>query len=77
MADYVRSGIQKMMHNIEMDMYLGQWQRPHIRGLLYLLTKLSIKSAKEYRPGLIVEGLDATLSQVTFNSDHLNLWKAP
>ena len=76
--DHTLDATRYMLGELEKAMFQPQYTK-QAWALRELLSKLGIKSAKNnglvYGGVLQVESLEATLKNVTFNSNHLKLWK--
>jgi hypothetical protein len=66
--------VAKLSKALETDMFSSFAGREHERGLIKLLQKFGIKSAKHFHRPLIFEGLDATLKATSFNMSTLLKW---
>lgn len=76
--DHIQDATRYLCESLEKAMFAPEYTK-QAWALRELLSKLGIKSARNaglvYGGPLQMESLSATLKQVTFNSNHLQLWK--
>ena len=76
--DHIQDATRYLCESLEKAMFSPQYTK-QAWALRELLSKLGIKSAKNnglvYGGVLQMESLETTLKNVSFNSDHLKLWK--
>jgi hypothetical protein len=66
----IHDATKYLIKSIETEMFYGS-HRDCLKSFLY---KLNIKSANRFS-GLKFEGLSATLKAVTYDTNHIKLWK--